>query len=85
VLDRARSWQLAPLIADAYGLSERERVITEHVAHGLTTDDIAACEYISRWTVQDHLKSIFAKVGVRSRGELVARIFFGPDAPRLTA
>jgi DNA-binding CsgD family transcriptional regulator len=85
VIEPARSRQLAPLIADAYGLTERERVITEHVAHGLATDDIAARECISPWTVQDHLKSVFEKVGVRTRGELVARIFFAPDAPRLTA
>lgn len=84
VLEPARSRQLAPLIADAYELTERERVITEHVAHGLATDDIAARELISPFTVQDHLKSIFQKVGVRSRGELVARIFFEPDPPRLT-
>jgi DNA-binding CsgD family transcriptional regulator len=85
VLEPARAGELAPLIADAYGLTERERVIGEHVAHGLPTGDIAAREHISPWTVQDHVKSVFEKVGVRTRGELVAPIFFEPTAPRLTA
>jgi DNA-binding CsgD family transcriptional regulator len=33
--------------------------------------------------VQDHLKSIFDKVGVGTRGELVARLFFEHYAPEL--
>jgi hypothetical protein len=34
--------------------------------------------------VQDHLKAIFEKVGVGTRGELVARVSFEHRAPRLT-
>jgi DNA-binding CsgD family transcriptional regulator len=33
--------------------------------------------------VQDHLKAIFEKVGVATRGELVAHICFGQRTPRL--
>ena len=35
--------------------------------------------------MQDHLKAIFEKVGVSSRGELIARLFFEHHLPRLTA
>ncbi|HWD46022.1 MAG TPA: LuxR family transcriptional regulator, partial [Actinomycetota bacterium] len=30
---------------------------------------------LSAHTVRDHVKAVFAKVGVSSRGELVARLF----------
>ena len=82
-LEPTRPHELAPLIADAYELTRRERAVTQLVAQGLTTDAIARRVHISPWTVQDHLKAIFEKVGARSRGELVARIFFDRFAPRL--
>ena len=72
-----------PLIADAYGLTERERAVTQLVAQGLSTSAIAGRLHLSPWTVQDHLKSIFEKVGVGTRGELIARMFFEHCAPRL--
>ncbi|HEY7007717.1 MAG TPA: helix-turn-helix transcriptional regulator [Jatrophihabitantaceae bacterium] len=78
-----RPHELAPLIADAYELTDRERAVTQLVARGLPTDAIAARLYLSPWTVQDHLKSIFDKVGVSTRGELVARLYFEHHAPRL--
>jgi DNA-binding CsgD family transcriptional regulator len=83
MIEPARPHELAPLLADAYRLTEREREVTRLVARGLPTDAIAARLYLSRWTVQDHLKAIFEKVGVTTRGELVARVFFQQRAPEL--
>ncbi len=83
MIEPAGPHELAPLLADAYGLTERERDVTRLVARGLSTDAIAARLYLSPWTVQDHLKAIFEKVGVATRGELVARVFFQQRAPSL--
>ena len=82
-IEPARPQELAPLVADACGLTEREREVTRLVARGLSTDAIAARLFLSSWTVQDHLKAIFEKVGVATRGELVARVFFQQRVPQL--
>lgn len=74
-LEPARSPELAELIADAHGLTARERCVTELVAQGLPNAVIAAQLYLSVYTVQDHLKAIFEKLGVSSRSQLVARLF----------
>jgi DNA-binding CsgD family transcriptional regulator len=85
ILEPARPHHLAPLIADAYDLTDRERLLTQLVAQGLSTAEIADRLHLSQYTVQDHLKSIFDKAGVSTRGALVSRIFFTDYAPRLAS
>ncbi|GGF68704.1 helix-turn-helix transcriptional regulator [Paenibacillus albidus] len=71
----AKSSDILPIIAEAYALSVRELQIVEHIAKGLSTKELAEVLHISRYTVQDHLKSIFAKTGVTSRRELNWTLF----------
>jgi DNA-binding CsgD family transcriptional regulator len=72
---------VAPLVALAYGLSERESQVTRLCMQGLSTRQVANALVLSPHTVQDHLKSIFAKTGVRSRSELVGQIFLEHYVP----
>jgi len=66
-----------------YALTRRERQIISALAEGLDTRAAAHRLVISRHTLQDHLKSIFAKIGVNSRRELVAT--FGTSARSTSA
>ena len=75
VIEPAKASEVAPLIVEAYGLTPREVEVTRALARGLTTIEIAADLHLSRYTVQDHLKSVYEKAGVSSRGELVAKMF----------
>jgi DNA-binding NarL/FixJ family response regulator len=80
-LEPARAPELAEIIANACGLTARERCVTELVAQGLPTAAVAARLHLSTYTIQDHLKAIFEKLDVSSRGELVARLFL--DRPQV--
>jgi len=75
VIERAKASDVAPLIVEAYALTPRELDVTRALARGLSTGEIAKELFLSRYTVQDHLKRIYEKVGVASRGELVAKMF----------
>jgi DNA-binding CsgD family transcriptional regulator len=75
--------EISALIVQTYGLSKRESEVAHLVLAGLSTQEIADDLHVSPYTVQDHLKAIFAKVGVRSRRELVAQVFLQHYAPRL--
>lgn len=55
-------------------LSAREREIAAMVARGYTNDMIASVLEISTWTVRTHMRRSFSKLGVRSRGAMIARL-----------
>lgn len=82
IIQPAAPHEVAPLVALAYGLSERECQITRLCLKGLATKQIALTLGVSPYTVQDHLKSIFDKTGARTRGELVGQIFLEHYVPR---
>jgi DNA-binding CsgD family transcriptional regulator len=63
--------ELASLLLRLHGLTKRERQVAGLVMRGLRTDEMAARLHISRFTVRDHVKAIYAKVGARSRAELM--------------
>jgi DNA-binding CsgD family transcriptional regulator len=75
IFERAQPAEIAPIMMQAYQLTKREGEVTQCILRGWSTTEIAARLHISPNTVQDHLKAIFEKVDVGSRGELAARIF----------
>ncbi len=90
IIHPAAPQDVAPVIALSYGLTGRECQVAMQCIQGHATREIAQALAMSPHTVQDHLKSIFDKTGVRSRGELVGQIFLDHyatrwEAPALTA
>jgi DNA-binding CsgD family transcriptional regulator len=81
VIEPAQGAEIVPLMVAAYELTQREQDITRLIARGLSTAEIAETLSLSAHTVRDYVKAIFEKVGVRTRGELVARIFTEHYAP----
>jgi DNA-binding NarL/FixJ family response regulator len=81
VIEPAQASEIAPIITRAYELSPREQEITQLIARGLGTADIAEQLFLSAHTVRDYVKAIFEKVDVSSRGELVAKLFAEHYAP----
>ena len=56
------------------GLTARESEVAAFLAQGLSNREMAEALSISEHTVKSHLKAIFQKTGVASRGQAVARI-----------
>ncbi|HLU58838.1 MAG TPA: helix-turn-helix transcriptional regulator [Pseudonocardia sp.] len=81
VIEPAKASEVAAVVIAAYELSPREAEITQLIAGGLATSDIAGRLHLSPHTVRDHVKAIFDKVGVTSRKELVAKLFVDHTQP----
>jgi DNA-binding NarL/FixJ family response regulator len=57
-----------------FGLTVRESEVAAFLSQGMSNHEMAEALCISEHTVKSHLKSIFQKTGVASRGHAVARI-----------
>ena len=83
VIGPAQTEDIAWLTVAAYALSPREEEVVRLVVRGLSTKQIATQLFIAEHTVQRHLSNIFEKVGVRSRRDLVKRLFVDQVLPSL--
>jgi DNA-binding CsgD family transcriptional regulator len=83
IIEPAHPERISALLMAAYGLTDREQEVTRHVLQGSSTGQIAAELVLSPHTIQQHLKAIFDKTGVRSRRDLVGRIYFAHYEPRV--
>ena len=72
-IERCSSDDRLELFCLVHELSSRETDVLHCLAHGDDTRSVAGRLYISEFTVQDHLKSVFDKTGVRNRRALLAR------------
>jgi DNA-binding CsgD family transcriptional regulator len=72
-IERSSTRERLSMFALVHALTPREAVVLECLAEGLDTRQVAVRLHLSEFTVQDHLKSVFDKTGVRSRSALLAR------------
>jgi DNA-binding CsgD family transcriptional regulator len=83
VLERAGGARSATVRLEAFGATAREREVATLLARGLSRAEIAEVLVLSPHTVEDHVKSLYEKLGVASRHELVARVFLDEYLPEV--
>jgi DNA-binding CsgD family transcriptional regulator len=83
VIETAGGPRAATVRLEAHGATAREREVATLIARGLGNPEIAEALVLSPHTVQDHVKSLFEKLGVASRQELVARVFLDEYLPEV--
>lgn len=85
IMQPSRPHEIAQVLTGAYALTPREAEVARLVAAGCSNPEIAGLLFVSRYTVEDHLKHLYEKLGVSSRSELVSRLFFDQYLPRTQA
>ena len=83
MIEVASGPRAATVRLEAHGATTREREVATLIARGLTNPEIAEALVLSPHTVQDHVKSLFEKLDVASRQELVARVFLDEYLPEV--
>jgi DNA-binding CsgD family transcriptional regulator len=83
VIEPASGPRSATLRLEINAVTPREREVATLLASGATNTEIATTLVLSPHTVQDHIKSLFEKLGVASRQELVARVFLDEYLPEV--
>ncbi len=73
-IQQASPAAVTELLMEAFALTGREREVAGLALAGRSTGQIGAQLFLSRHTVADHLKVIFAKTGVHTRAELAQRL-----------
>lgn len=73
-VDEAPQSAIGEMTLAARGLTAREQDVAKLVLQGASTKVIAHALFLSPHTVQDHLKTIFAKLGVNSRRDMIAQL-----------
>lgn len=74
LIERASRQDVVRSALASYPLTPRETEVAELVLRGYSNRRIADSLVLAEYTVEDHLKRIFAKVGVRSRSSLSSKI-----------
>ncbi len=62
-------------------LTARERQVLALVASGMSNREVAGCLVVSVSTVRKHLENAYARLGVHSRTQALARYADEPDGP----
>ena len=75
--------ELEPLRLALHGLTPREHEVAQLLVRGASNEEIARALWISRYTVKDHVKAVYAKLRVGGRAELTAKLFHEHIAPQL--
>ena len=78
ILEPAETAAVAPLAFAAHGLTPREAAVATSLLRGHTNKEAAHELGITPFTVQQHLKAVFEKFAVHSRGELIAKLLGKP-------
>jgi DNA-binding CsgD family transcriptional regulator len=74
VLEEPGPGDITSLILDSHGVTGAQAKVVALVLRGYSTKQIVRQLAISQYTIQEHLRAVFDKLGVRSRQELAAAL-----------